>query len=85
MLSLHKEKDATLELKRDRKSKWRMKKKYDLVENLLDAEMREDEHEWSNYDQELCEAKSAVADAVFDHLLSDTISAFFKTKTPKSS
>ena len=42
--------------------------------------MREDEHEWSNYDQELCEAKNDVSDAVFDHLIEDTLKLFRKIK-----
>ena len=35
-----------------RRSKWRTQKKLDLVDSLLDNEMREQEHEWANYETE---------------------------------
>ena len=34
-----------------RRSKWRTQKKLDLVDSLLDNEMREQEHEWANYSE----------------------------------
>jgi hypothetical protein len=55
------------------RSKWKVMKKLDLVDTLLDREMREQEYEWSNYDIEEYEAKLLVANTVFDMLLKDTI------------
>ncbi len=55
------------------KSKWKVMKKLDLVDTLLDREMREQEFEWSNYDIEEYEAKLLVSNTVFDMLLKDTI------------
>jgi hypothetical protein len=58
------------------KSKWRCQKPLDLVDGLLDAEMREQEHDWSTYDQEEHEAKLLIANTVFDIILKDTIDCF---------
>ncbi|CAF0778577.1 unnamed protein product [Brachionus calyciflorus] len=55
------------------KSKWRIQKKLDLVDGLLDVEMREQEHEWSNYEIEEYEAKLHISNSIFDMLLKDTI------------
>lgn len=58
------------------KSKWRTHKKLDLVDNLLDAEMREQEHEWSNYELEEYEAKILISNTIFDMILKDTVDCF---------
>lgn len=55
------------------RSKWRIQKKLDLVDGLLDVEMRQQEHEWSNYEIEEYEAKLLISNSVFDSLLKDTI------------
>lgn len=60
----------------DKKSKWRIQKRLDLVDTILDKEMREDEHEWSNYEQEEIEAKLLMSDIIFESLLNDTLSLF---------
>jgi len=58
------------------KSKWRTHKKLDLVDNLLDTEMREQEHEWSNYELEEYEAKVLISNTIFDMVLKDTVDCF---------
>ena len=58
------------------KSKWRSQKPMDLVDSLLDSEMREQEHDWSNYDQEEHEAKLLISNTIFDIILKDTIECF---------
>ena len=58
------------------KSKWRSQKKLDLVDNLLDGEMREQEHEWSNYELEEYEAKTLISNTIFDIILMDTVECF---------
>lgn len=58
------------------KSKWRVQKKLDLVDTLLDLEMREQEYEWSNYESEEYEAKLHITNTIFDLLLKDTIESF---------
>jgi hypothetical protein len=58
------------------KSKWRSQKPLDLVDSLLDSEMREQEHDWSNYDQEEHEAKLLISNTIFDIILKDTIECF---------
>ena len=55
------------------KSKWRSGKKLDLVDNLLDVEMRDQEHEWSNYELEEYEAKILISNTIFDMILKDTL------------
>ncbi len=55
------------------KSKWRSGKKLDLVDNLLDGEMREQEHDWSNYEVEEYEAKILISNTIFDLILKDTL------------
>jgi len=55
------------------KSKWRSGKKLDLVDNLLDGEMREQEHEWSNYEVEEYEAKILISNTIFELILKDTV------------
>ena len=55
------------------KSKWRAQKRLDLVDSLLDNEMREQEHDWSNYEFEENEAKLLIANSIFDALLRDTL------------
>lgn len=58
--------------------KWREneRKNKDPIEVLLDREMREKEHEWSDYGAEEFETKLLVTDAIFDMLLHDTIQSF---------
>lgn len=58
------------------KSKWRSQKKLDLVDNLLDGEMREQEYEWSNYELEEYEAKILISNTIFDMILKDTVECF---------
>lgn len=58
------------------KSKWRTHKKLDLVDSLLDTEMREQEHEWSNYELEEYEAKILISNTIFDMILKDTVDCF---------
>lgn len=58
------------------KSKWRSQKRLDLVDNLLDYEMREQEFEWSNYDVEEYEAKLLITNTLFDMILKDTVDCF---------
>jgi hypothetical protein len=58
------------------KSKWRSQKRLDLVDSLLDSEMREQEHEWANYEFEEYEAKLLISNTIFDVLLKDTIDCF---------
>ena len=58
------------------KSKWRSQKPMELVDSLLDGEMREQEHEWSNYEQEEHEAKLLISNTIFDVILKDTIECF---------
>lgn len=58
------------------RSKWRSQKRMDLVDSLLDREMREQEQEWSNYEIEEYEAKLLVANTVFDMILKDTVQCF---------
>lgn len=58
------------------KSKWRVQKRMDLVDKLLDYEMREQEYEWSNYELEEQEAKLAISDAILSMILKDTIDCF---------
>ena len=58
------------------KSKWRMQKRLDLVDNLLDTEMREQEHDWSNYELEEYEAKILISNTIFDLILKDTVDCF---------
>jgi hypothetical protein len=56
------------------KSKWRtQQKKMDLVDKLLDYEMREQEYEWSNYELEEEEAKLLISNSIFDLILKDTV------------
>ncbi len=59
-----------------KKSKWRSQKRLDLVDNLLDHEMREQEFEWSNYEAEEYEAKILISNTIFDMLLKDTLDCF---------
>jgi hypothetical protein len=59
-----------------KKSKWRMQKRLDLIDQLLDVEMREQDPEWSNYDAEEYEAKIMIADNIFDMILLDTLNCF---------
>jgi hypothetical protein len=58
------------------KSKWRSLKKLDLVDSLLDNEMREQEHDWANYEIEEHEAKLLITNTIFDMILKDTIECF---------
>lgn len=67
------------------KSKWRIQKKLDLVDGLLDVEMREQEHEWSNYEIEEYEAKLLISNSVFDLILKDTIDCVQSTIIKKNS
>jgi hypothetical protein len=57
-------------------SKWRSTKRLDLVDSILDGEMRQEECEWANYEQEEYEAKLLVSNTIFDMLLKDTIDCF---------
>ena len=66
------------------KSKWRSGKKLDLVDNLLDTEMREQEHEWSNYELEEYEAKILISNTIFDMILKDTVDCFHLNMLKKS-
>ncbi|RNA27705.1 hypothetical protein BpHYR1_018258 [Brachionus plicatilis] len=67
------------------RSKWRIQKKLDLVDGLLDVEMREQEHEWSNYEIEEYEAKLLISNSVFDLVLKDTIYCVQSTLIKKNS
>lgn len=58
------------------KSKWKMSKKLDLVDSLLDKEMREQEFEWANYEIEEYEAKLLTSNHLCDMLLKETIDSF---------
>jgi hypothetical protein len=53
-----------------------MQKRLDLIDQLLDVEMREQDPEWSNYDAEEYEAKIMIADNIFDMILLDTLNCF---------
>lgn len=68
-----------------KKSKWRWQKRLDLVDNLLDNEMREQEFDWANYEVEEYEAKLMVSNTIFDILLKDTIECFEKNFLKKLS
>lgn len=63
-------------------SKWKLNKykqengqqqQIDLIDYLLEMEMRQQEHIWCNYDLELNEAKLSLCDNLFDYLLKDTL------------
>ena len=58
------------------KSKWHSQKRLDLVDSILDSEMREQEYEWSNYEQEEYEAKILISNTIFDMILKDTLDCF---------
>ena len=58
------------------RSKWRMQKKLDLVDSLLDREMREQDYEWANYEVEEQESRVLLADTIFDMVLKDTVDCF---------
>lgn len=58
------------------RTKWRLQKKLDLVDSLLDREMREQDPEWADYEVEEHEAKIIVANTIFDSILQDTIDYF---------
>lgn len=58
------------------KSKWRLPRRLDLVDSILDNEMREQEYEWSNYEFEEYEAKTLISNTIFDMILKDTIDCF---------
>ncbi len=58
------------------KSKWHSHKRLDLVDSILDHEMREQEYEWSNYEQDEYEAKILISNTIFDMILKDTIDCF---------
>lgn len=58
------------------KSKWRLQKRLDLVDSILDSEMRDQEYEWSNYEMEEYEAKTLITNSIFDLVLKDTIECF---------
>ena len=64
----------------EKKSKWRVQKRLDLVDNILDREMREEENEWSMYDQEEIEAKLMMSEIVFENILQDTVSLMLSLK-----
>lgn len=53
--------------------KWRMQKRLDLVDTLLDRETREQDPEWANYEVEEQEAKLIIANTLFDTILKDTL------------
>ena len=60
-----------------RLTKWRTQKPpLDLVDSILDYEMREQEYEWSNYEPEEYEAKILITNSIFDMILKDTIDCF---------
>ena len=46
--------------------------------------MREEENEWSMYDQEEVEAKLMMSEIVFDNILQDTVSLILRLKYKKS-
>ena len=58
------------------KSKWRPQKRLNNVDSMLDHEMRDQEYEWSNYEQEEYEAKILISNTIFDMILKDTIDCF---------
>jgi hypothetical protein len=58
------------------RSKWRQRKRLDPVDRMLDREMREQEYEWSNYDDEEYEAKLILSNTIFDMVMHDTIQCF---------
>jgi hypothetical protein len=69
-------------------SKWRLQRRFDMIDQMLDKEMRENEYEWSNFEKEENEAKLIMADLVSDGIISDAISnilRFYKVKSLKSS
>lgn len=53
-----------------------MQKKLDLVDSLLDREMREQDYEWANYEVEEQESRVLLADTIFDMILKDTVDCF---------
>lgn len=67
------------------KSKWRSQKRLDMVDALLDSEMREQEHEWANYEYEEYEAKLLISNTIFDMLLKDAIDCFHVNYLKKKS
>lgn len=58
------------------RSKWRMQKKLDLVDSLLDREMREQDHEWANYEVEEQESRMLLTNMIFEMVLKDTLDSF---------
>lgn len=62
------------------KSKWKAQKRMDLVDGLLDREMREQEFEWANYEVEEYEAKLHLTSTIIDMLLKDTLKIFTQHK-----
>jgi hypothetical protein len=67
------------------KSKWRAQKRLDLVDSLLDSEMRGQEHDWANYEYEEYEAKLLISNTIFDTLLKDAIDCFHINYLKKNS
>ena len=54
-----------------------------IINNILDKEMRDEENEWSIYDQEEIEAKLMMTDIILDYLLQDTIALFLRKQIHK--
>ena len=76
LLNLETEFNRLSQSKTTFKSKWRAKKRTDLVDGLLNNEMREQENDWSNYEYEENEAKLLISNLIFDMLIKDTIQCF---------
>ena len=54
------------------KLKWGSRKKKDDVDQILIAELREEEPDWVNYDDDELAVKMQLADAIFESLLAET-------------
>ncbi|GFN76393.1 centrosome-associated protein 350 [Plakobranchus ocellatus] len=54
-------------------NKWNIRKKKDAVDAVLVSELAREEKGWVNYDEDELNLKMALADSLFDTLLSDTV------------
>ncbi len=63
--------------------KWSSRKKRDAVDEVLLAELKEEEPQWVDYLQDEYAVKMQVADAIFDNLLIETAQCFANATSRK--
>ena len=72
VLSLLNLSESDKRLGASRTKKWSSRKKRDAVDEVLLAELKEEEPQWVDYQQDEFAVKMQVADSIFDQLMAET-------------